>query len=1268
MAARLAVSTAVAASFRQIQFFNVVASSHPAIAACEIASFRHALVTNAFAVRPPLVACAPLHRASPAVDSSHRNSNPIRSTSRRGDSGSSACSNERALPSARVFPVAPVSVSLRPSLLLDSPVKELDIPLALDAALGIPQAVVALPHCSASSASSAFRRSLASASPSLPPSTLRTSAHPANSLVLQVSPLPLLNHQRPRFSSSSPYPHSSGSSPSSPSSPSSASSPSSLFAWSATPAALSPSSASARAFSTSSAFPPPSPHSRGALTSRWAADRKRKKEASKKVRLAINALRERQWQAERRRAEQEGTWQGQGGGQGQGGRTGDSGTSSSVSSSGSDSGSSGGSDMRGMVGEWMARLQQLQHTSTSSSPSSSLSSAPAAPPPPPPPPPSAAAGSSVGSTVGGVEPLVGPLRPQSSDEASLASLLARSDLVVTRRVEWGNMLLGYEQSNQYAIVDAHTGEHVGAIVESSNWLMRQFLRAHRPFTASIHDAHGTLLLTVRRPMFFITSTIYVDLPGQKGIGQVHRRWHLWKRVYDAYLHKQQFARVVNPGFWWWSFALCDAEGQRLAEITRNWRGLGFEVFTDAGQYVVRFGSVRHWQQQQRDKQEQREREGREGEEEKVQQYHQPWFSTEADEGPVLSVARPLSLLERAVCLALAVSLDNDYFSRHRAVCVALAVSLDNDFSRHSALAGSAESGGKMSVSTSALYAIMFLCAAFVFSFLFRVLRALLLHAALLSPLPRRSDDPDSTIHVRTVLVIDGVPEGAPAHAGEGETGGAGGGTRGKGLRAEEIAQHSDLIRYSEVKEERRVEERDLVVVEIGERGEREQGWDSEKARAGTEGGSEAACEGEGQREADRETDAARAAAAVNGQGSEMAERRRDVDGSSERLVKTQHKKQETEEKGAGAARAAEAGGGGGAGGGAVGGGRTGGGRAGGGEEGEGGVEGVWGALAVECSVCLTEFKEEERVRRLHCCTHMFHQECIDGWLQAHTSCPLCLWAEEQADRGRERERALRERAARSRLAEALDPKLLGAFSDLVTYADVKLERDADARGSAPSSPSALTGLLTLADVTVAGGRLPGDDESCVGGGGSLQEDGTTVVVDIRGEGTGSGGSECSNRNDECRPATKGAVAGNCDQKNWGIEDGSSAVQVKEAAAAEGTESQEESAAGADSRALPSSYAPSIGLSPSGGKSQGPLPAEVLELQPEFAAVAGSGGTGGASEVAIPVIAVTATECSVCLVEFEDDAMLRRMHCCRHLFHQVSMGECWGMEGCWGMQQ
>ncbi|GJP70828.1 hypothetical protein CLOP_g1723 [Closterium sp. NIES-67] len=293
----------------------------------------------------------------------------------------------------------------------------------------------------------------------------------------------------------------------------------------------------------------------------------------------------------------------------------------------------------------------------------------------------------------------------------------------------------------------------------------------------------------------------------------------------------------------------------------------------------------------------------------------------------------------------------------------------------------------MSVSTSALYAIMFLCAAFVFSFLFRVLRALLLHPALLAPLVRRSDGPDSTINVRTVLVISAAAEDPPARAAEGEGARGGGGTVGKGLGTDEIARHSDLIRYREVKEERRVEEREMVVVEMGEREEREQvggsdeaagratGGEGEKVRVGREGGVEVACEAEGQRETDREVEKARAAEAVREQGSEGVVWRGGSGDPCECLVQTQaqarqEKHGECADADASAAVSREAGGAG-----------AGGGR--------GAGNGVGGALAVECSVCLAEFRDEESVRRLHCCHHMFHQACIDGWLQAHTSCPLC---------------------------------------------------------------------------------------------------------------------------------------------------------------------------------------------------------------------------------------------------------------------------------------
>ncbi|MCO5574000.1 hypothetical protein L7F22_027778 [Adiantum nelumboides] len=44
---------------------------------------------------------------------------------------------------------------------------------------------------------------------------------------------------------------------------------------------------------------------------------------------------------------------------------------------------------------------------------------------------------------------------------------------------------------------------------------------------------------------------------------------------------------------------------------------------------------------------------------------------------------------------------------------------------------------------------------------------------------------------------------------------------------------------------------------------------------------------------------------------------------------------------------------------------------------------------VECVVCLTEFEEQEPLRQLPICKHVFHQDCIDMWLFSHSTCPLC---------------------------------------------------------------------------------------------------------------------------------------------------------------------------------------------------------------------------------------------------------------------------------------
>ncbi|MQL68963.1 hypothetical protein Taro_001274 [Colocasia esculenta] len=43
----------------------------------------------------------------------------------------------------------------------------------------------------------------------------------------------------------------------------------------------------------------------------------------------------------------------------------------------------------------------------------------------------------------------------------------------------------------------------------------------------------------------------------------------------------------------------------------------------------------------------------------------------------------------------------------------------------------------------------------------------------------------------------------------------------------------------------------------------------------------------------------------------------------------------------------------------------------------------------QCAVCLSAFAEGEDVRRLPKCGQSFHAACIDAWLCARASCPLC---------------------------------------------------------------------------------------------------------------------------------------------------------------------------------------------------------------------------------------------------------------------------------------
>ncbi|MBA0621497.1 hypothetical protein Godav_007111 [Gossypium davidsonii] len=44
---------------------------------------------------------------------------------------------------------------------------------------------------------------------------------------------------------------------------------------------------------------------------------------------------------------------------------------------------------------------------------------------------------------------------------------------------------------------------------------------------------------------------------------------------------------------------------------------------------------------------------------------------------------------------------------------------------------------------------------------------------------------------------------------------------------------------------------------------------------------------------------------------------------------------------------------------------------------------------LECAICLGEFEDEDMLRLLTICCHVFHKECVDLWLESHKTCPVC---------------------------------------------------------------------------------------------------------------------------------------------------------------------------------------------------------------------------------------------------------------------------------------
>lgn len=57
----------------------------------------------------------------------------------------------------------------------------------------------------------------------------------------------------------------------------------------------------------------------------------------------------------------------------------------------------------------------------------------------------------------------------------------------------------------------------------------QLAKTHRPFTATIFDPAGSILMTVERPFYFVSTSLFVRDAYKSDIGEVHMNWYRFYR-------------------------------------------------------------------------------------------------------------------------------------------------------------------------------------------------------------------------------------------------------------------------------------------------------------------------------------------------------------------------------------------------------------------------------------------------------------------------------------------------------------------------------------------------------------------------------------------------------------------------------------------------------------------------------------------------------------------------------------------------------------------
>jgi uncharacterized protein YxjI len=166
-------------------------------------------------------------------------------------------------------------------------------------------------------------------------------------------------------------------------------------------------------------------------------------------------------------------------------------------------------------------------------------------------------------------------------------MLSRKNFFIKERVGFLKL------ADTYDIVDPETQQPIGVAKEEPNvWFKYLRLLINKqllPTTVNVYqNGDEAPLFSIHRPTAFFRSKVRVTGPGGQSLGHFKSKWFSFGGGFWVHDHTEQQIAEVKGDWKGWNFKFL-ANGREIGTVTKQWAGIGREMFTSADNYMISIG-------------------------------------------------------------------------------------------------------------------------------------------------------------------------------------------------------------------------------------------------------------------------------------------------------------------------------------------------------------------------------------------------------------------------------------------------------------------------------------------------------------------------------------------------------------------------------------------------------------------------------------------------------------------------------------------------------